>query len=311
MGSKDRRSSAEAPSAATSRILFYASYAAMLAALALAGCVGEVEGSEAGGEERPGSAAGPIQGGYADGDRASVVGLRIFSDEGRRTCSGALIAPNLVLTAQHCIAESPRRISCAESRFGDVVAPDRVYVTPSVLLCERCDVPWFSVHEVLPVPSGDDRVCGNDIALLVLDSPVPSEHATPLDPRLDEPPEQGESYAAVGFGRTGAQNRDSGVRRQLDALRVACVGAGCDTKGRVAESEWVGETGTCPGDSGGPALDVWERVIGVSSRGRGDCNHPIYSGLVPHREWIIAEGRRAAEIGGYSLPDWATGGGIN
>ncbi|AUX20725.1 uncharacterized protein SOCEGT47_011980 [Sorangium cellulosum] len=276
------------------------------AALALAGCVAGAEGSD-GGAEPEGSAAMPIQGGYADGRHDAVVGLRIFADEGRRTCSGTLIAPNLVMTAQHCVAETPRRVACATSRFGELVAPDRVYATPSVLMCERCDTPWFSVREVLRPPGGGGRVCGRDIALLVLRSPVPAERAIPFEPRLDAPPEEGERYAAVGFGLSGALRRDSGVRRYLGPLSIACVGAACGDAERIAPGEWRGETGACKGDSGGPALDAGSRVIGVGSRGRIDCERPIYTGLLPHRAWIVAVGGRAAAIGRYAPPAWVTG----
>ncbi|WP_437681843.1 S1 family peptidase [Sorangium sp. So ce131] len=281
--------------------------AGALAALVQAGCAVEADAGDEGGA-REGSAAAPIRGGYADLFRDAVVGLRMFGETGRRTCSGVLIAPNLVLTAQHCVARSPGRVACPTATFGDLVEPDRVHVTSSVLICERCDTPWFSVSEVARPPGEDDRFCGNDVALLVLDSPVPREYAAPLSPRLDEPPEEGELYSAVGFGRTDALRRDSGVRRNLDWLHVACVGAGCGEGERVAPSEWRGETGACKGDSGGPALDVFEQVIGVSSRGRADCDRPIYSGLVAHREWIRDEAWRAASIGGYTPPAWVTGG---
>jgi hypothetical protein len=181
----------------------------------------------------------PIRGGVADHIHDAVVGLRILAEGGRskRTCSGTLIAPNLVLTAQHCIAESPSRIACSSARFGELVAPGEVHVTPSPVLCERCDVPWFQVREVLR-PPGDGAVCGEDVARLVLDS------------------------------------------------------------------QWRGEIGACKGDSGGPALDTSLQVIGVDSRGRVDCTSPIYSELTSHRAWILEEAERAADIGGYSPPDW-------
>lgn len=293
------------PPTAPSRSMFCVAAAA--AVLALAGCVVGAEGSD-GGAEPEGSAAMPIQGGYTDGRHEAVVGLRIFAEGGRRTCSGTLIAPNLVLTAQHCVAETPQRVACASSSFGKVVEPDRIFITPSVLMCERCNAPWFAVREVLRPPGGHGRVCGHDIALLVLRSPVPAEHATPIAPRLDEPPAEGEVYAAVGFGLSDARRNDSGIRRYLGPLEVACVGAACGEEDRIAPGEWRGETGACRGDSGGPALDADMRVIGIGSRGRIDCQRPIYTGLLPHREWITAVGWRAAAIGRYAPPEWVTGG---
>ena len=77
---------------------------AALAAAALAGCGGPV-GDGADGVDGIGRAAHPIIGGTLDEDTSGVVGLAL--DLGARVaghCSGTLIAPNLVLTARHCVA---------------------------------------------------------------------------------------------------------------------------------------------------------------------------------------------------------------
>jgi hypothetical protein len=131
------------------------------------------------------------------------------------------------------------------------------------------------------------------------------DEQTPLSPRLEEPPKEGEFYSAVGFGRTSAEHRDSGFRRRRDGLQIICVGADCNAPQRVTDSEWQGESAACRGDSGGPALDAAEAVIGVDSRGSVSCDRPIYSGLIAHRDWLIAEGARAASVGGFSIPPWA------
>ncbi len=44
-----------------------------------------------------------IKGGYTDSTDKAVVGLVMFVGQGYGTCSGTLITPNIVLTAQHCI----------------------------------------------------------------------------------------------------------------------------------------------------------------------------------------------------------------
>src|SRR4051812_40113745 len=87
--------------------------AAVCLAAALSGCASAAEAPAACGEHT-GSAASAIQGGYPDRSDLAVTGLLILDRKGRmsRTCSGALIAPNLLLTAQHCLADAPKRIAC-------------------------------------------------------------------------------------------------------------------------------------------------------------------------------------------------------
>jgi hypothetical protein len=274
----------------------------LLAPLSLLGCVGTVAAPDEV-PERTADIQAPIQDGYYDDATLAVIGVAGVDEDGqlKRTCSGTLIAPDLVLTAQHCVAQSPRRIQCKGAWFGPLVDPANLRIG----VCDQLRGPcteWYAVRKVMR-PLGGDAVCGHDIALLLLDSPVPDDRATPLSPRLDEPPEAGEVYSAVGFGRTDVELADSGFRRRRNGLRVTCVAAACDPSS-ITEGEWQGESGTCKGDSGGPALDAAESVIGVASRGRGNCERPVYSGLAAHREWVLAEGARAAWIGRYAAPAW-------
>ncbi|KYF89456.1 peptidase [Sorangium cellulosum] len=281
----------------------------LLAAAALAGCAGDAGEPAARGEDAD-EAALEIKGGYPDtGDRA-VAGLIITDRKGRvaRTCSSTLIAPDLVLTAQHCIAEAPKLISCKTATFGEPVDASQVYATLGRAMW-AADAPWLAVRAVLSPPDGN-AVCGRDLALVVLASPVPSSDVTPLAPRLDRPPEESEVYSAVGFGDTEGRARDGGARRRRDGLRVECVGYGCGTQQRVTGSEWRGESGICSGDSGGPALDGAGRIIGVTSRGPAGCSDPIYGGLIAHRDWLVAEATRAADAGAYGAPWWATAPGL-
>ena len=287
----------------------------MVLLAALTACAGCAEGQEGGdahnpspgedieaelGSEAVGEAADAIAGGYGSAEDTGVVGLAIRNEQGEviRTCSGALVAPNLVLTAQHCVAETTEFVHCGESAFGPSAPGERILVTPSTSMWSAETV-WYEGDRV-SVPPGDTYVCGRDIALIHLREPI--WEAKILSPRLSHDPEEAEAYSAVGFGDDEAGQ--AGVRRRRDDLRVHCVGDSCGGSGSVDGREWRGEDGICAGDSGGPAIDAGGQIIGVTSRGPAGCANAVYGGLPAWSGWLQSEGVRAAEKGDYALPDW-------
>lgn len=290
--------SAHRASLARGAVLFFS--------LAAAGCATFAEDASSEAADEPvGEAAQAIQGGYSDDADHAVVGLAI-TDDGvhvSHTCSGALIAPNLVLTARHCIAHTSKFVSCGASVFGAPVEAAGVFVTFDENMW-RDETQWTSVAQVITDPS-DDSVCGNDIALLRLDHPVMGE-AAPLAPRLTGLAEPGEAYSAIGYGASEEDGEDAGQRRRRDALAVMCVGDRCELQKQIEPSEWRGDHGICNGDSGGPAIDKRGQVIGVTSRGPTGCDHPIYGGLTRFRGWLRAEAIEAARAGSYGVPEWAS-----
>lgn len=267
--------------------------------VASAGCVPEDEAMTA----AHATARQEIMGGEVDTETTHVVGLVMNTGQGTAICSGTLIAPNLVLTAQHCVAqlESPYVI-CGQSMFGTVFDAENVFVSTRFRLENEPDayLPVSQIH----IPPGGDDVCGYDIALVELAQNVPSADAVPTAPRIDERVAPGEGYVALGYGHVG-DGTGSGTRRRLEGRSVVCRGTGCGS-GAVSSTEFIGSDGTCQGDSGGGAFDSEGRVLGALSRGSDGCRDSLYSAVYPWANWMRQIGQGAAGRGRYTPDPWVS-----
>lgn len=191
------------------------------------------------------------------GRHPSVLALLAQDAQGTALCTGALVAPDLVLTARHCVSylrsEAVRCPSSAAQITGDR--------PPASILVLRGDdartaEPIAKGAEIL-APQGK-VLCANDIALLRLDRPI--HDLTPLRVARSAPV-VGHTVTAVGFGLTGS-NGSAGAKRFRTGVPVL----------RVDAAEFLVGEATCSGDSGGPALDESTgEIVGVVSRGPQPC----------------------------------------
>ncbi len=246
-------------------------------------------------------------------------------------CSGALLAPNLVATARHCVTTltGSGEIDCATSTFGSNLPVSELLVTNDTKLSSKTH--FYGVKEIV-VPTGaqQSKVCGNDIALLILDQNITlPQYVTPtLNPPMSDP-RYSISVTAIGYGidtPLDMTGMTAGTRRIHENVGLVCVPndpSFLDCYGApmvsqfLAEDEFVsGDASTCEGDSGSGAFDQgsFDRgqwvSFGVLSRGAtdadsGTCIQPIYSRFDAWSQLLVDGATKGAVLGGYSVPPWA------
>jgi secreted trypsin-like serine protease len=193
---------------------------------------------------------------------------------GRALCTGVAIAPDLVLTAAHCVLSNGKyRLVSFEGRRSAI--RDVVSVAPH---------PQFSPIAESP-----------DLALVKLaGQAAPKLTPVPFSERR-VPPAVGDRFIVAGFG-VGVQ----GDRRTAGKLRAATLVATDRPSSQqfsLIDPRKLGQSaglGVCNGDSGGPVLDERDRalvgIVSWSSRTDGEPVCGFVSGVVPlarYRHWIM------------------------
>ena len=257
-------------------------------------------------EQELGLVRAPISGGQPDSADSNV--FLLVSQRGSvgvALCSASLIAPNLLLTARHCVSDvTDERVTCGKTQVSVPLPANTLFAgnAPSI---NAVNMPYRA--SAVSVPSEGSDICGYDVALITLTTNVPASAATPIVPRIDREVTHGELYSAIGYGQDSAGDAGvAGLRRARAGLAVSCVPGKCGQG--VESSEFVGEVGICSGDSGGPALDAAGKLVGVVSRSGSDCAHPVYASAASWKNWITSIAAQAAAAGNYPAPFWVTSG---
>ncbi len=189
-------------------------------------------------------------------DDASWPETAALMDAGEPFCTGTLIAPEVVLTAGHCLE--------------DGVLPEEIELGGG----RRAGGETIAVADGLAYPRWEGSY---DVALLFLDRPAETEPRTmALECVVDEALMDGARVTLVGFGETEERSRTG----RKNAVATAIRDADCDALDSFECVEGVSPGGelvaggfgrdTCYGDSGGPLYLMTSQgpyLAGVTSRG--------------------------------------------
>lgn len=191
-------------------------------------------------------------------------------------CSGTLIGCNRFLTAGHCIAED------------DDPRDYRVFLQHGGVF-DVASIAWQKAQYVKPNSATGANA---DIAVLTL-----AKSVTGIRPQgINEGEEHADGVGGTiaGFGRTGGQNIDYGLKRFGTVTVARC-------RPNFSQSElicwnYTGQqsSNTCNGDSGGPLFlsqgSRPEVVSGVTSGGLNlSCqatDHSFDTSVFRHKDWI-------------------------
>ena len=196
----------------------------------------------------------PADAGAAPDPVVDVDAVGALVDDAQRVfCTGALLTPDTILTAAHCVAQD-----------GVVRWPWGFFLGEDVTLGGQ----FVRVLDGAVHPAYDPFLHTADLAVLRIAGGAPRSAFLELGAAV---PPVGAAVRIFGFGgrAVGPNRRDAEVTSQAtDSFRY--------------------EPGTCPGDSGGPVLVDEEvpRIAGVVSTGAAGCASARAVAVASHAGWI-------------------------
>ena len=250
---------------------------------------------------RPGPEAKPIINGedaeVEDWPQAGAIVPQVVGMAPAIMCSSTLIAPDVVLTAAHCVDEA--YIGAFEALYWSRQADLRRYdgsTEPNAPPDAVVAADWIMHPDWSIDALGIGLAENHDIALVFLDEALTDIRLAVLaSPEEDAEMESGDEVVIVGWGMTDP----------ADPLSYGLKQQGVEAVAEIADYEFqVGEDGDstrkCHGDSGGPTFRAYEtdsteiyRQLGVASH-TYDENDCMTAGAVEtrvnfYRDWVAEE----------------------
>lgn len=227
-----------------------------------------------------------IVGGGKAPPRPFMAGL-IRGGSTRSFCGGTFVAPDVIMTAAHCVSSRPKGLRVAGGHHENHdLTPDRTASVSSIVIHEEYDT----------------ETNANDIALLFLSSTqrsLGSVRPASVSSSTSLPESTGKARVA-GWGVTSFGGSEPGelLEVQVPIIDVGtCKSAGgpyanVDTTQICAGDFENGGIDSCQGDSGGPLFvdrNGAIQVIGIVSWGEGcaSAHKPgVYTRVASFKSWM-------------------------
>ncbi|MFE7800900.1 S1 family peptidase [Nocardia sp. NPDC057440] len=206
----------------------------------------------------------------------AAIGSPLFlTRESGQFCAGALVAPDQMVTAAHCVQLAqllPQALTVTfgrtdlRSNDGDTVRVRDIRIHPGF---HDTDFDGETVHH-------------NNVAILTLDRPQPG-------PFVEIATQRADFGTILGWGATAEGDYSNTVLRAAvvplvsDSACAAAYGSAFDPRDMLCAGSTEADTGQL--DSGGPLL-VDGRLVGLTSWGKGSAR-PGFPGVyaLPHLDW--------------------------
>ena len=201
----------------------------------------------------------------------------LLSVDGQYLCGGSIIAPNVILTAKHCLLEG-----WWDKEFRTVCHPSSVKVHAGITCKREVDASnTYNVSKIILHPDPDV-----DAALLILSSNLtydddkqPVNYLASVDTTLYD---EGDTARVSGWGWLTPNGFDpasclNAVDVNIITNQQASNMLGKDLAAHEIATTGIGEVrqGVCYGDSGGPLTILTTNnepvLIGIVSWGKADC----------------------------------------